>query len=202
MSQYLLSTYAVEGEVPRAPGTPEGMRAFMWRVAALGAETAATGVERVFREVYGQAVATLIRIFGDTTRGEDAVQEAFVTASDRWRSDGIPPNPAGWIVTTARNRAIDDLRRSARGRELHKQLGAVTTTSQGPGTEEWGEDGPVRDDQLPLIFTSCHPALRTEHHVALTLRLPAGLSVEKVSGPLLVSGPAMAKPSAVPTYNA
>jgi RNA polymerase sigma-70 factor (ECF subfamily) len=73
-------------------------------------------VERVFREVYGQAVATLIRIFGDITLAEDAVQDAFVVASDRWRREGIPPNPSGWIVTTARNRAIDDFRRSARGR--------------------------------------------------------------------------------------
>jgi len=76
--------------------------------ATVAAHGEATGVERVFREVYGQAVATLIRIFGDITLAEDAVQEAFVVASDRWRSDGIPPNPAGWIVTTARNRAIDD----------------------------------------------------------------------------------------------
>jgi RNA polymerase sigma-70 factor, ECF subfamily len=153
----------------------------------------ATGVEHVFREVYGQAVATLVRIFGDITLAEDAVQEAFVVASDRWRGDGIPPNPAGWIVTTARNRAIDDLRRSARGRELHEQLGAVATSSYGPGTEEWGEDGPVRDDQLRLIFTCCHPALRTEHHVALTLRLLGGLSVDEVARSFLVSEAAMAK---------
>ncbi len=160
---------------------------------AVAAHGEATGVERVFREVSGQAVATLIRIFGDITLAEDAVQEAFVVASDRWRSDGIPPNPAGWIVTTARNRAIDDLRRSARGRGLHEQLGAVATTSQGPCTEEWGEDGPVRDDQLRLIFTCCHPALRTEHHVALTLRLLGGLSVDEVARSFLVSEPAMAK---------
>ena len=87
----------------------------------------------MFREAYGQAVATLIRVFGDITLAEDAVQDAFVVASDRWRRDGIPPNPAGWIVTTARNRAIDDLRRSARGRELHEQLGAVAPTSRDPG---------------------------------------------------------------------
>src|SRR5439155_18542807 len=99
----------------------------------------APGVERVFREAYGQAVATLIRIFGDITLAEDAVQDAFVVASDRWRRDGIPPNPAGWIVTTARNRAIDDLRRSARGRELHEQVGAVSPTSHDPASEEWGE---------------------------------------------------------------
>jgi RNA polymerase sigma-70 factor (ECF subfamily) len=153
----------------------------------------ATAVENVFREAYGQAVATLIRIFGDITLAEDAVQEAFVVASDRWRSDGIPPNPGGWIVTTARNRAIDDLRRSARGRELHEQLGAVATTSHGPGAEERGEDGPVKDDRLRLIFTCCHPALRTEHRVALTLRLLGGLSVDEVARSFLVTEPAMAK---------
>jgi RNA polymerase sigma-70 factor, ECF subfamily len=150
-------------------------------------------VERVFREAYGQAVATLVRVLGDITLAEDAVQEAFVVASDRWRRGGIPPNPAGWIVTTARNRAIDDLRRSARGRELHEQLGAMATTSYGPGTEGWEEDGPVRDDQLRLIFTCCHPALSTEHHVALTLRLLGGLSVDEVARAFLVSESAMAK---------
>ena len=153
----------------------------------------ATGVERVFREVYGQAVATLVRVFGDITLAEDAVQDAFVVASDRWPRDGIPANPAGWIVTTARNRAVDELRRSARGRELHEQVGAVATTSHGPAIEGWGEDGPVRDDQLRLIFTCCHPALRTEHHLALTLRLLGGLSVEEVARSFLVSESTMAK---------
>ena len=163
----------------------------MTRVVAAHRET--TGVERVFREVYGQAMATLVRVFGDITLAEDAVQEAFVVASDRWRSDGIPANPAGWIVTTARNRAIDDLRRSARGRELHEQLGVVASTPQGPGADDWGEDGPVRDDQLRLIFTCCHPALRTEHQVALTLRLLGGLSVDEVARSFLVSESTMAK---------
>ena len=153
----------------------------------------ATGVERVFREVHGQAVATLVRVFGDITLAEDAVQDAFAVASDRWRSDGIPPNPAGWIVTTARNRAIDDLRRSARGRELHEQLGATASPSDGSGATGWEEDGPVRDDQLRLIFTCCHPALRTEHQVALTLRLLGGLSVDEVARSFLVSESAMAK---------
>ncbi len=153
----------------------------------------AAGVERVFREVYGQAVATLIRFFGDITLAEDAVQEAFVVAADRWRSDGTPPNPAGWIVTTARNRAIDDLRRSARGQALREQLGAVAPTSLVTGAEGEEEDGPVRDDQLRLIFTCCHPALRTEHRVALTLRLLGGLTVDEVARSFLVSEPAMAK---------
>lgn len=161
--------------------------------ADLAAQAETTAVERVFREAYGQAVATLVRIFGDIALAEDAVQEAFVVASDRWRSHGIPPNPAGWIVTTARNRAIDELRRSARGRALREQLDAVAATSHGPGIEAWGEDGPVRDDRLRLIFTCCHPALRTEHAVALTLRLLGGLSVEDVARSFLVSEAAMAK---------
>src|SRR6266511_1370092 len=149
-------------------------------------------IERVFREVYGQAVATLVRVFGDITLAEDAVQDAFVVASERWRSDGIPPNPAGWIVTTARRRAIDELRRSARGRELHEQLAAVASTPRGPG-DDWEEDGPVSDDRLRLIFTCCHPALRTEHQVALTLRLLGGLGVDEVARSFLVSEAAMAK---------
>jgi len=161
------------------------------RIVAVPRE--ASSVDRVFREVHGQAVATLVRLFGDITLAEDAVQDAFVVASDRWRSDGIPPNPAGWIVTTARNRAIDDLRRSTRGRELYEQLGAVASTSHGPGTDDWNEDGPVADDQLRLIFTCCHPALRAEHQVALTLRLLGGLSVNEVARSFLVSESAMTK---------
>jgi RNA polymerase sigma-70 factor (ECF subfamily) len=153
----------------------------------------AIAVERVFRQAYGQAVATLIRLFGDITGAEDAVQDAFVLASDRWRRDGIPPNPAGWIVTTARNRAIDDLRRSARGRDLHEQLGMVASRSHQADLEEWGEDRPVGDDRLRLMFTCCHPALRPEHRVALTLRLLGGLSVEEVARSFLVSESAMAK---------
>ena len=160
---------------------------------AVAAWADATTVEGVFREAYGQAVATLVRIFGDITLAEDAVQEAFVVASDRWRRHGIPPNPAAWIVTTARNRAIDDFRRSARGRELNEQLGALATRSHGPGTEEWREAGAVSDDRLRLIFTSCHPALRAEHRVALTLRLLGGLSVDEVARSFLVSESAMAK---------
>src|SRR5439155_3480464 len=155
------------------------------------ADREATDVERVFREVYGQAVATLVHLLGDITLAEDAVQEAFVVAADRWPSDGIPPNPAGWIVTTARNRALDHLRRSARGRELTEQLGTVPSAA--PGAEDRVEYGPVRDDQLRLIFTCCHPALRMEHQIALTLRLLGGLSVDEVARSFLVTESAMAK---------
>jgi RNA polymerase sigma-70 factor, ECF subfamily len=153
----------------------------------------AGAVERVFREAYGQAVATLVRVFGDISLAEDAVQDAFLVASRRWPSEGIPPNPAGWIVTTARNRAIDDLRRSARRRELRGQLGAVGTTTDDQAIEEPEEDARAMDDRLRLIFTCCHPALQPEHRVALTLRLLGGLSVEEVARSFLVSEPAMAK---------
>ena len=154
-----------------------------------GARREATDVDLVFRQAYGRAVATLVRVFGDITLAEDAVQDAFVVASDRWDSEGIPANPAGWIVTTARNRAIDVLRRSTRGRELEQSAGVAA----GAEANDREEEGPVPDDQLRLMFTCCHPALRTEHQVALTLRLLGGLTVEEVARSFLVSEAAMAK---------
>ena len=162
-------------------------------MTGVAADHDATAVEAVFREVYGQAVATLVRVLGDITLAEDAVQDAFVVATSKWPSDGVPPNPAGWIVTTARNRAIDDRRRAARGQELYEGIGASQPTSYDPVDDHLEEDGPVSDDQLRLIFTCCHPALRTEHQVALTLRLLGGLSVDEVARSFLVSEPTMAK---------
>ena len=148
-------------------------------------------VERAFREAHGQAVATLTRIFGDITLAEDAVQDAFLTAVHRWPVNGVPDNPAGWIVTTARNRAIDVVRRSRRGRELTEQI--ATDRLRAESTS--GPDDPelVRDDQLRLIFTCCHPAIRVEHQVALTLRLIAGLTPAEVAAAFLVSEETMAK---------
>ncbi|MDH3248194.1 MAG: sigma-70 family RNA polymerase sigma factor [Acidimicrobiia bacterium] len=149
-------------------------------------------VERVFREAHGQAVATLVRVFGDITLAEDAVQDAFVVAVERWTGEGIPPNPAGWIVTTARNRAIDIVRRAGRGRELYETIGADAPVVES-AEEEIVEETPVNDDQLKLIFTCCHPALRTEHQIALTLRLLGGLGVDEIARSFLVSEPAMEK---------
>lgn len=138
--------------------------------------------------MYGQAVATLVRVFGDITLAEDAVQDAFVVASRRWADEGIPLNPAGWIVTTARNRALDVVRRTTRGRELEAEvalsMGAVENVSEQQLTQ---------DDQLRLIFTCCHPALRPEHRVALTLRLLGGLTVDEIARSFLVGETAMAK---------
>ena len=155
------------------------------------ANVAATkAVEGVFREAYGQAVATLVRVFGDITLAEDAVQDALAVATERWRRDGIPPNPAGWIVTTARNRAVDLVRRAARGRELSEQ---VTIEAGDPDWLDPNDMSVVGDDRLRLIFTCCHPALRTEHQIALTLRLFGGLDVDELAQAFLVTESAMAK---------
>jgi RNA polymerase sigma-70 factor (ECF subfamily) len=144
-------------------------------------------IGRIFREESGRSVATLIRIFGDIDLAEDAVQEAFALALRKWPADGLPPNPGGWITTTARNRAIDHLRRESRGLELLGQVAEVAD-------EQMGEEaGPMQDDRLRLIFTCCHPALSTEAQIALTLRLLGGLTTAGVARAFLVAEPAMAK---------
>jgi RNA polymerase sigma-70 factor, ECF subfamily len=148
-------------------------------------------IGRIFREESGRSLAALIRAFGDIDVAEDAVQEAFAVALGRWPRDGVPPNPGGWITTTARNHAIDRLRRESRGREL---LGEVAVLS--PGSADSGEPqevGPVQDDRLRLIFTCCHPALSTQAQVALTLRLLGGLSTEQVARSFLVTEATMAR---------
>jgi RNA polymerase sigma-70 factor, ECF subfamily len=152
----------------------------------------AARVGRVFREESGRSVAALIRILGDIDLAEDAVQDAFAVALRRWPEEGLPPNPGGWITTTARNQAIDRLRRESRGRQLVAELARLV-----PGGDEVGatadEEGPVDDDRLRLIFTCCHPALAGDAQVALTLRLLGGLSTEEVASAFLVAEPTMAK---------
>jgi RNA polymerase sigma-70 factor, ECF subfamily len=149
-------------------------------------------VGRIFREESGRSVATLVRVFGDIDVAEDAVQEAFTLAMRKWPGDGLPPNPGGWITTTARNRAIDGLRRDARGRELLGEVAVLSSANKDDrGVPE--EVGPVQDDRLRLIFTCCHPALSTEAQVALTLRLLGGLSTKEVSRSFLVAEPTMAR---------
>jgi RNA polymerase sigma-70 factor (ECF subfamily) len=148
-----------------------------------------TAIEGVFRECYGRAVAVLIRMCGDIELAEEAVQDAFIAAMERWPESGIPPSPAGWIITAARNRAIDRLRRESTRDERHAQAAALVAARV---SEPEGE-GPMRDDQLRLIFTCCHPALAREAQVALTLRLLGGLTTGEIARAFLVSESSMAQ---------
>jgi RNA polymerase sigma-70 factor, ECF subfamily len=148
-------------------------------------------VGRIFREESGRSLAALIRAFGDIDVAEDAVQEAFAVALGRWPRDGVPPNPGGWITTTARHHAIDRLRRESRGRELLSEVAVLAPGSDGPGLPQ--EVGPVPDDRLRLIFTCCHPALSTQAQMALTLRLLGGLSTRQVASAFLVTEATMAR---------
>jgi RNA polymerase sigma-70 factor (ECF subfamily) len=141
----------------------------------------AAALERTFRESSGRAVAILVRLFGDIDLAEEAVQEAFAIASERWPAAGVPPNPGGWIVTTARNKALDRLRRESTrgGRESQA---ALLRASDSPAEEAKA----VEDDRLRLIFTCCHPSLSAETQLALTLRLIAGLQTEEIARAFLV----------------
>jgi RNA polymerase sigma-70 factor (ECF subfamily) len=144
-------------------------------------------IEGVFREQYGRAVAVLVRVFGDIDVAEEAVQDAFTAAVQRWPASGLPPSPAGWIITTARNRAIDRLRRESSLPDRHAQAALLHARA------EPAEEGAVRDDRLRLIFTCCHPALAIGVQVALTLRLLGGLTTAEIARAFLVPEPTMAQ---------
>ncbi|MFD8048851.1 RNA polymerase sigma factor [Streptomyces chartreusis] len=144
-------------------------------------------VEAAFRAEYGRAVAVLVRALGDIDLAEEAVQDAFTTALRRWPETGVPPSPAGWIITTARNRAVDRLRREAGRGERHAQA-ALLHAPDAPR-----EEGPVRDERLRLVFTCCHPALAVQARVALTLRLLGGLTTAQIARAFLVPEPTMAQ---------
>jgi RNA polymerase sigma-70 factor, ECF subfamily len=144
-------------------------------------------IERVFREEYGRAVAVLVRVFGDIDIAEEAVQDAFTVAAGRWPTAGLPASPAGWIITTARHRAIDRLRREAT-REDRAAHAALLHARDEPA-----EEGAVRDDRLRLIFTCAHPALGQGAQVALTLRLLGGLSTGEIARAFLVPERTMAQ---------
>ena len=147
-----------------------------------------TDIACTFRQESGRAVATLIRIFGDIDVAEDAVQEAFAVAVAKWPENGWPPNPGAWIVTTARNRAIDRLRREATRHDRHVQAQALRPAGEPPI-----EVGPVKDDRLRLIFTCCHPALARSSQIALTLRLLGGLQTDEIARAFLVPEATMAQ---------
>jgi RNA polymerase sigma-70 factor, ECF subfamily len=143
-------------------------------------------VERVFRADSGRAVATLARLLGDIGLAEEAVQDAFAVALERWPREGVPPSPTGWIVTTARNRAIDRMRREATRMDRYEQAAILLRQDQ-------PEEVTVHDDRLRLVFTCCHPALSAEAQVALTLRLIAGLQTREIARAFLVPEATMAQ---------
>ncbi len=155
---------------------------------------AAEAVARVFREEHGRAIATLIRVLGDFDLAEEAVADAYVTALERWPRDGIPASPGAWITTTARNRAIDRIRRArtltAKGPLLARDA-AFDEAGRAGALQAAAEDemAPIPDDQLRLIFTCCHPALAPEAAVALTLRTLGGLTTPEIARAFLVPEP-------------
>ena len=145
-------------------------------------------VERVFREEWGHAVAILTRVLGDLELAEDAVQDAFATAIERWPREGLPRTPGAWIVTTARNRAIDRIRREKVFQQKAELIGRLQEL---PAEED--DVSAIPDERLALVFTCCHPALAAESRVALTLREVGGLTTAEIAHAFLVAEPAMAQ---------
>jgi RNA polymerase sigma-70 factor (ECF subfamily) len=144
-------------------------------------------IGEIFRAEHGRILATLIRLLGDIDVAEEALQEAFATALEQWAVAGPPTNPASWLVSTARHKAIDRLRRRARLARKQEEIARHLELSAAE------EDAPVPEDRLRLIFTCCHPALATEAQVALTLRTLGGLSTEEIARAFLVPAPTMAQ---------
>jgi len=165
------------------------------RIRAATVDSRSVTVEAVFRREYGRCVATLIRFLGDIDAAEEAVQDAFTVAVARWPSDGQPPNPGAWIVTTARNRAIDRLRRESlrdeRQAQAHHLYGASAQAAEDNALAQ--EEEAVPDDRLRLIFTCCHPALNQPAQIALTLRLLGGLETPEIARAFLVPEATMAQ---------
>ncbi|MFG1775449.1 RNA polymerase sigma factor [Micromonospora sp. NPDC049051] len=141
---------------------------------------------------YARIVATLIRVTGDWTLAEDCAQEAWALALTRWPAEGVPANPGGWLMTVARNRAIDVLRRASVERRKLRELAVLTLTGPEPGPGTTGE-GEIVDDRLRLVFTCCHPALSPEARVALTLRTVCGVPAADIARAFLVTESTMTR---------
>lgn len=144
-------------------------------------------IERVFHEQYGRSVAVLVRVFGDIDLAEDAVQDAFAKAIVHWPERGMPRSPAAWIITTARNRGVDHVRRESIRHERHHEAVNSRLDDESP------DEGVVRDDQLRLLFTCCHPVIEPAAQVALTLRLLGGLTTQQIAQAFLVPEKTMAQ---------
>ena len=147
----------------------------------------ATAVEQAFHDEWGRVLAGLIGYLGDFDLAEEAAQEAFAVAAERWPREGVPDNPRAWLATTARNRAIDRIRRDRTLAEKTRLLDAPQVT------EDEMEETTIPDERLELVFTCCHPALALDAQVALTLRTLGGLSTEEIARAFLVPEPTMAK---------
>ncbi len=163
---------------------------------AAGPDAAHDAVDRLFREEQGRAIATLIRVTGDFDLAEEAVQDAFISALETWPERGIPANPGAWITTTARNRAIDRLRRRKRLTEKTETLAREATLESDLRAIDDGaaeDDMQIADDRLRLIFTCCHPALAMDARVALTLRTLGGLTTPEIARAFLVPEPTLAQ---------
>ncbi len=159
-------------------------------------------IEQIFRREVGRCTATLIRVLGDIDLAEDAVAEAFLIAAERWPSEGVPPNPGGWITTTARNRAVDRLRREAKRPDRHLAAARLDQSKNSMTNDPDLADldalaAVVPDDQLRLLFLCCHPALSPDAQTALTLRLLGGLTVAEIARSFLVTEATMTKRIAV-----
>lgn len=155
-------------------------------------------LDAVFRREAGRCTATLISVLGDVDLAEDAVAEAFAIAAERWPATGVPPNPGGWITTTARNRAIDRLRREASRADRHLAAHRLQSLAMDPDEPPQQRDldafvEVVPDDQLRLMFLCCHPALHPDAQVALTLRLLGGLETAEIARAFLVPEATMAQ---------
>ena len=150
-----------------------------------------TALEAVYRDERGRALATLVRLLGDLDLAEESLQEAFVVAVEQWNREGVPRNPRAWLVSTARHKALDRLRRSRTF--AAKQAEIAATMAQAVAPEELDEGDLFPDDRLRLVFTCCHPSLAPEAQVALTLKTLCGLEVEEIARAFLVTAPTMAQ---------
>ena len=173
---------------PAAQSTPNTAAETAAHDSAHSAQHATAAVERIFREEYGRLIASLVRRFGDIDVAEEAAGEAFVAALEKWPRGGVPPNPGGWLTTTAGNRAIDRLRREKQRDAKHR---AATLRYDDDTPHE--PVGPIEDDRLRLMFTCCHPALAPQARIALTLRLLGGLTVAEIAEAFLVPQTTMAQ---------
>jgi RNA polymerase sigma-70 factor (ECF subfamily) len=161
-----------------------------------GVDDALAALDHVYRREVGRCVATMIRVLGDVDLAEDAVAEAFTIAAEKWPATGVPPNPGGWITTTARNRAIDRLRRESTRAERHRASARLHESDppvHDDSVDDLGDIDVVPDDQLRLMFLCCHPALAPDVQVALTLRLLCGLETPEIARAFLVPEATMAQ---------